>query len=996
MIEQGREGELRGDRALGPCLVVWSTGRQSGTYPPPPAPSSSRTSCGGSLMTLHARLRLPLADELRHVEAAARQAPDLWQTWVQWFTVLHAGGRTAEGEAVLTEGVSRVRHPLSRVVLLAQLVRARLLRGDTAGAGVLRDVLAAAVSRDGRPGIRWAFLELAGAGVRGDAWPEMRTGLIERIRLARAHGAWAREAYDLATLGGLMIDRGDPARAFQYFERQIAIADRVGAPRLQLLGYMRRGRAYSKLGRLREAERDLLHAIAVGAAADSPWDFAEAYHNLAHTYEGAGRWADAARAADRFIELTRPTGFGSLRMMSLHDAGLIRWKAGWHAAARVNFAAMVQVIDEIGQDHYWAGEYYERIGDLPRAVEYYRRGVRSGAGIPDAKSLAGLARVFEALGYGDSAELAARRHDSTVMTWAPTDVPLLPGLLARRERFDDAVDIAQRWTAARLAGGNVHGAAVASLQVADLLLRQEDPNGALIEATRAESLALRLKLTDELIQARQRTGTALVRLGRQAAGLVALREAASLARAHPTVDAVLGTEQALGDALAAAGEIGEALAAYDRAARAVERVTARLEVDWHRAGYRDRHLAPFDGAVKALLRQPASRGTLEALAGWSQRRKGAALALASATGVLAGEWQPAGGSLAQLQARLGADEALVDYLVVDSIVAALVLTPREAHVVRLPASSERVRQTVDRLRRPLVQTYAGRVDLARAPFDLAAAGELHRRLVQPLAPLLASIHRLAIAPDDALHSLPFEALLISPPPADGAGSAYGRARFLIDEYEIAYLSSARALVDGDSRDDRFAGHSRVLALEWEVPGGREEVEAIRRVWPGGRVTVLQDAAATETAARTASEGYAVLHLAAHAEANGADPLASHLRLAPDGKQDGYYHLAEVALERRPPPLVVLSACETLSGRLYGGEGLMALARAFLTSGARHVVATQWPVGAASADLMERFYRRLAAGDPPPRALRAAKLELRAAPPTAHPFFWAGFELVTRG
>ena len=42
-------------------------------------------------------------------------------------------------------------------------------------------------------------------------------------------------------------------------------------------------------------------------------------------------------------------------------------------------------------------------------------------------------------------------------------------------------------------------------------------------------------------------------------------------------------------------------------------------------------------------------------------------------------------------------------------------------------------------------------------------------------------------------------------------------------------------------------------------------------------------------------------------------------------------------------VVVLSACETGSGRLQGQEGVMNLARAFLTAGARSVVASLWDV-----------------------------------------------------
>jgi len=92
-------------------------------------------------------------------------------------------------------------------------------------------------------------------------------------------------------------------------------------------------------------------------------------------------------------------------------------------------------------------------------------------------------------------------------------------------------------------------------------------------------------------------------------------------------------------------------------------------------------------------------------------------------------------------------------------------------------------------------------------------------------------------------------------------------------------------------------------------------------------------------------------------------------------------------------LVVLSACETFGGRLYEGEGLMGLARAFLASGAEAVVATQWPVGAGSADVMDVFYHGLSAGHTPEAALRDAQLALRRNPATSHPFYWGGFALV---
>ena len=49
-----------------------------------------------------------------------------------------------------------------------------------------------------------------------------------------------------------------------------------------------------------------------------------------------------------------------------------------------------------------------------------------------------------------------------------------------------------------------------------------------------------------------------------------------------------------------------------------------------------------------------------------------------------------------------------------------------------------------------------------------------------------------------------------------------------------------------------------------------------------------------------------------------------------------------------------------------------------------------------AELMRQFYRRLAASEAPSPALREAKLALRTAGATAHPFYWAGAVLVTGG
>ena len=927
------------------------------------------------------------AEYLRRV---LEQTPAAATLWVRRAALLLLLGRAEEARTVLQSGLQHARYPAERVGYYQNLIGVLDALHDPVHSFELQRALAAAVERDGRPGIRYLYPDYVRFVVPEAArQPMWERNARERVRLAvAAHSAWS-EWGARRTLGTGLSDAGRPAEALPQLDRAVQIADSAGAPLMQRDIYRFRGRTYAKLGRFQEAERDLRHAIALSGSIADPYGVAEAFHNLAHVYEGEGRMADAARSVDKFIELTRPLQHAQPRMMSLHDAGIIRRKAGWPAAAISAFEEMVQVVDQQQRGYYWAGEHFEQIGDLERALRYFQRGIELDRG-ERSLNLGGITRVFRALGRLDSAEAAARAHDSAMSN--QVDVPLLPSILAAAGRTREALEISRSWARKQIAQGNLEGAAIATNGLADLLLGSGDIREALHEATAAESLARRVNLTDELIRARRVEGLGRLRLG-DSTGLEILRRAADLAEAHPTAETTLLTRLALGDALALAGKTEEALLAFDAAARAVEAVAARLGHDLDRARFRDHQLAPFDGAIELLLAQPPTLARLGDLALWSARRKAASLALAAG---VAPRSRDHGGShwvsLDRLRRRLPAGSALVDYLTVRGKSAALVITAGRIELVGLPLSPDSLRSLADQLRRPLVRAYAGRLDLMRAPFDLTVSHALHSALLAPLDSVLRGVDHLFIVPDGPLHYVPFDALVSAAPSGSASTARYAAAEFAVDRFEIELLPSTQFLPDA-AGSSRGASPLRVLVVHRDAPGGAEEVAGIRAAWPQGVVTVLEGEAATESATREAAPHFNVLHFATHAEADDRDPLASHLRLAADHVHDGFLHLDEITARGRPARLVVLSACETLSGRLYRGEGLMGLARAFLAGGAEAVVATQWPVGPSTARLMSAFHRQFAASGDPAAALRAARLSLRQDPATAHPFFWAGFVLV---
>ena len=96
-------------------------------------------------------------------------------------------------------------------------------------------------------------------------------------------------------------------------------------------------------------------------------------------------------------------------------------------------------------------------------------------------------------------------------------------------------------------------------------------------------------------------------------------------------------------------------------------------------------------------------------------------------------------------------------------------------------------------------------------------------------------------------------------------------------------------------------------------------------------------------------------------------------------------------------LVILSACDSGSGEVKIGEGVMSLRRAFRIAGAETVLASHWPVSdKATSHLMTEFMRRWRSGEPRAKAWREAQLSLLrskgAKEDFSNPYFWASFTL----
>ncbi len=125
----------------------------------------------------------------------------------------------------------------------------------------------------------------------------------------------------------------------------------------------------------------------------------------------------------------------------------------------------------------------------------------------------------------------------------------------------------------------------------------------------------------------------------------------------------------------------------------------------------------------------------------------------------------------------------------------------------------------------------------------------------------------------------------------------------------------------------------------------------------------------------------ILHLSAHGYVSKEEPQFSGIFLASDKKDsNGNYnpawellHLGELAILETPANLAVLSACNSASGAIHEGEGIMSLSRGCLIAGIPNVIAALWQVNDKNtSDLMISFYSYLFIGNTYSEALQKAK------------------------
>lgn len=298
----------------------------------------------------------------------------------------------------------------------------------------------------------------------------------------------------------------------------------------------------------------------------------------------------------------------------------------------------------------------------------------------------------------------------------------------------------------------------------------------------------------------------------------------------------------------------------------------------------------------------------------------------------------------------------------------------------------------------------------REPFNeyMDLAYELYSVLLEPAVPYLKG-NKIVISPDNILSYLPYETLITSRFSSDEL--LYRDAPFALKTYRFSYIYSVTLSSETIKRSRRLANDLIAFAPSYdgiEIPDSLlmlypslrgsiselpyavgEAQDAVDRC--GGRAFV-EDAATEETYKEHAAE-YDIIHLAMHTLVDDERPAYSKMVFAGNnaGPDDGFLNTYEVYGIPLDAMMVVLSSCNTGSGILMTGEGILSLARGFLFSGSRSVVMSMWEVEDYSGSaVVKSFYHKIKRGLAKSAALRSARLDFLkdADQARSHPYYWA--------
>ena len=376
-------------------------------------------------------------------------------------------------------------------------------------------------------------------------------------------------------------------------------------------------------------------------------------------------------------------------------------------------------------------------------------------------------------------------------------------------------------------------------------------------------------------------------------------------------------------------------------------------------------------------------------------------------------------SLDDVQELMDNKTAIIEYAFTYEGLAIMIITDKNVHFKLVQNSQNlqsQLKSHIDHFRNQIItQASVSELQLAAQP--------VYELVLEPVEDYLKGLEKLVVIPDGPLSLLPFDALFFE----DKYLTQHYAIKLMPSVSVFDYIPNPHRINDKnllavagsgfEAGDGLFGSNSQTSFAT--LPYTIIEVDSIAAHFEHAKI--LKNESVTETGVKNQDlASYKYLHFATHGAINEVAPSQSGLILSKKIQienlfgEDGYLNANEISQLKLNADMVVLSSCNTATGKVLSGEGLLGLQRSFLTAGASSVVASLWSIYDRSTPVfMSYFYthlidleqeefswfdqmlakmnwRDIELVDYKTMAVQQAKLDMIEHPYYNHPVHWASF------
>ncbi len=363
--------------------------------------------------------------------------------------------------------------------------------------------------------------------------------------------------------------------------------------------------------------------------------------------------------------------------------------------------------------------------------------------------------------------------------------------------------------------------------------------------------------------------------------------------------------------------------------------------------------------------------------------------------------------LAEVQNLLEEDEAIINYYFLPESLIVLCITKGQSSAIEIP-EGDNINAAIQKYYKAIKTGAANLTYYADALSDY---------LIKPVMGQIEHKKHLIIIPDKNLFKIPFEPL------------TWENNKFLIEHKTICYHYSTtlwafarensigvqeksflafapvfkktatkenggyRSLLESDFMERYYSLDKKNLE---PLVHSAEEVKTIGSIFRENQIPtrIFINSEATERKFKNHVQQASIIHLATHGYVSQKYPGLSGFFFAEakDDEEDGYLLAGEILNLELHANLVVLSTCNSGSGKIEDSEGILSLTRYLMYAGVPNIIATLWRVHDENTKkLMVQFYKSYMKGNTYAEAMQKAKLDC--IKEGMIPMDWSGFVLI---